>query len=88
MSVREDLEGALATRAASEYVAGSVVHAIFNNLLKTLRVRFPDVTHDELDLLLADDRRTTEEILDEMITGTVYVDEAVDVIAQRFFGED
>jgi hypothetical protein len=88
MTVYDDLEGALMSWATDASAASAVTETIFTSVIAALRRRFPDAGRAELELLLADARRDADDMLDSMITGTVPIDTAVDIIIKRFIGDE
>jgi len=87
MTFRQELENALASWAADCGEAYAATQTIFDGVIAALRRRFPAIKRHEIDLLLGDARRETEQLLDELITGSVDVGAVVDVCV-RFTGED
>jgi hypothetical protein len=88
MTIRRDLDGALRSWAVGDWEAYEVVGEIIDAAITALRKRLPELTRGDLDLLLADTRRDAERTVCALISGTVHVDTAVNIVASRFFGED
>jgi hypothetical protein len=88
MTVRDDLEMALTSWTTDGRVADTAADTIMDRVIAVLRRRFPNIPRAEFELLLAGERGHAENLLDSLITGTVSLDNAVDVVASRFFGDD
>lgn len=86
MTIEDDLENELASWTADANTAAAAASAIMTAVIAVLRRRFPFVLYAELELLLADVRRDAEDLLNSLITGTINLDDAVDIVAERFMG--
>jgi hypothetical protein len=62
--------------------------AIFTSVTISLHKHFPNVTRAEFDSILADPRRSVEDALADALDRTINLDNVIDIVATRFFGED
>ncbi len=88
MTLRHELKRALASYAAEGHTAEGATRTIFEGVIAVLRRRFPYIDRAEFDLLLAEVRIHTEDLLDALVTSTVALDAAVEVTMAEFFAED
>ena len=85
-TVRRDLENALASWSHDGREADAATGVIFASVIAVMRKRFPKITVAELELLLADTRNHTLELLDGLITDSIDLNDAINIVATRFFG--
>ena len=88
MTVRTDIESALESWASDGSEGLALAEHMFTDITAAIRRRFPDTTLGEAELLLADIRRDAESDLFALTCNTIDRDAAVDIVVQRFFGED
>jgi hypothetical protein len=85
MTIRDDLASALMSSASDGREADTATKMIFDGVAAALLRRFPGLNRDDIDFALADVQGRTNDLLDQLITGAINLDAAIDVIATRFF---
>jgi hypothetical protein len=88
MTIRAELENALASWISDGSEGLELVEQVFDDIIAAICKRFPGTTLAEAELLLADVRRATEESLSALLRDTVDRDAVLDIVTQRFFDED
>jgi hypothetical protein len=87
MNIRRDLEAALDSWASDGHEALLVADKILA-YVRALLHQHLGRSFSEIDLLLADLRRDARKELFDLTRNTVDRDTVIDIVAQRFFGED
>jgi hypothetical protein len=87
VTIRTDVDNALRSQTVDGREADDLTDEIFTALIAVLRKNF-GIPLADLELMLADVRRDTENKLFGAVHNTIDCDTAVDVIVSRFFGED
>jgi hypothetical protein len=86
----QDLYDLLGPRASNGAEAFPLVDELFAGVRAALRrdPRFASIKQLELELLLADLRRDTVQLLFNLLHEQLDLHDTINIVAQRFFGED